>query len=149
MTPASFIDANIPIYAVGRPHPLKDPCSQILLLIAQHPAAFLTSAEVLQEFIHHYLALRMWVPQGQQAFRRFSILMQERIEPVYAEDVQRAAALADAHQELAARDLLHAAVMQRLGVSRIVSADRDFDRLPGIERLDPALVATWQSAVMA
>ena len=34
--------------------------------------------------------------------------------------------------------LVHLAVMQRLNVRRIVTADTDFDRLPEVERLDPA-----------
>lgn len=148
MSPAAFIDANVPIYAAGRAHPLKEPCIQVLLLAAEHPQAFVTDAEVLQELLHRYLALRLW-PQGQQVFQRFSELMEERVEAVQAEDVQRAAALADAHQELGGRDLLHTAVMHRLGVSRIISADIGFDRLPKIERLDPAQVATWRLSVLA
>lgn len=32
MSPAAFIDTNLPIYAAGRPHSLKNPCAQILLL---------------------------------------------------------------------------------------------------------------------
>jgi hypothetical protein len=36
---------------------------------------------------------------------------------------------------LSARDALHAAVMRREGVSRIMSFDAGFDTLPGITRL--------------
>lgn len=147
MSPAAFIDANIPIYAAGRAHRLKAPCIQVLLLAADYPQAFVTDAEVLQELLHRYLSLRLW-PQGREAFRRFSELMQERIEAVQAKDIQAAAALADAHQELSARDLLHVAVMRRLGLRRIISADTGFDRLPEIERLDPAQLAEWQGSVV-
>ena len=147
MSPAVFIDANVPIYAAGRAHPLKEPCVQVLLLAAEHPQAFVTDAEVLQELLHRYLSLRLW-PLGREAFQRFSALMQERIEAVQAVDVQHAAALADVHQELGARDLLHVAVMQRLGLGRIISADTGFDRLPELERLDPAQLAVWQHAVV-
>ncbi len=147
MSPATFIDANIPIYAAGRTHQLKEPCVEILLLAAEHPQSFVTDAEVLQELLHRYLSLRLW-PLGREAFRRFSELMQDRIEVVQAVDVQHAAVLADANQELGGRDLLHAAVMQRLGLRRIISADTDFDRLPEIERLDPAHLAAWQHSVV-
>ncbi len=51
MTRPYFIDADIPIYAAGSAHPLKDPAIRILRLAAQHPESFLTSAEVLQELI--------------------------------------------------------------------------------------------------
>ena len=147
MSPAAFIDANVPIYAAGRAHPLKEPCVQILLLAAEHPQAFMTDAEVLQELLHRYLSLRLW-PLGREAFHWFCELMEERIEAVHAVDVQYAAGLADAHQELGGRDLLHASVMQRLGLRRIISADTGFDRIPEIERLDPAQLGDWEKSVV-
>ena len=147
MSPAAFIDTNVPIYAAGRAHPLKEPCIQVLLLAAEHPQAFVTDAEVLQELLHRYLSLHIW-PHGREAFLRFSELMQERVEAVQAVDVHNAACLADTHEELGGRDLLHAAVMQRLGLRHIISADTGFDRLPEMERLDPARVAEWQSSVL-
>lgn len=143
MSPVAFIDANVPIYAAGRAHPLKEPCIQVLLLAAERPQAFVTDAEVLQELLHRYLALRLW-PQGREVFLRFSDLMQGHVEAVQAADVQRAAGLADAHHYLGGRDLLHTAVMQRLGVRHIVSADTGFDRLPEVKRLDPAEVEDWR-----
>lgn len=142
MSPAAFIDANVPIYAAGRSHPLKDPCIQVLRLVAEHPHAFVTDVEVFQELLHRYVALRLW-PQGREVFKHFSDLMQDRVEAVLFEDVQRAATLADIHGELGGRDLLHAAVAQRLGVSRIISADTGFDRLQEMDRLDPAQLRTW------
>lgn len=147
MSPAAFLDANVPIYAAGRPHSLKAPCAQILLLVAEHPQSFVTDAEVLQELLHRYLALRLW-PQGREVFRLFAELMQERIETVQAADVERAADLADAYPELGGSDLLHAAIMERLHVRRVISADTDFDRLPEVERLDPAQVRDWRHAVV-
>ena len=148
MSPAAFIDANVPIYAAGRSHPLKEPCIQVLLLAADHPRAFVTDAEVLQELLHRYLALRLW-PQGREVFQRFSVLMQGRVEAIQAADVQCAAALADSHQGLGGQALLHAAVMQRLSVPRIISADTGFDRLPEVERLDPAKADEWRPTVLA
>jgi hypothetical protein len=113
------------------------------MLAAERPAAFVTDAEVLQELLHRYLALRLW-PQGKEVFHRFADLMRERVEPVQAADVEQAARLADKYPELGARDLLHAAVMQRLGVRRLVSADIGFDRLSELERLDPLNVEEWR-----
>jgi predicted nucleic acid-binding protein len=148
MTPVAFIDANVPIYAAGKPHRLKRPCAQILLLVAEHPDAFTTDAEVLQELLHRYLALRLW-PQGRDVLQRFQELMEGRVEPVHAADIGRAAETAGQVQDLSARDLLHAAIMQRLGVRRIISADADFDRVPHIERLDPAKWSRWRPALIA
>ena len=147
MSPAAFLDANVPIYAAGRAHPLKEPCIQVLLLAAEHPQAFVTDAEVLQELLHRYLALRLWT-QGRHVFERFAELVQGRVEAVQARDVELAARLADSYQELGGRDLLHAAVMQRLGLRYIVSADRNFDRLSDVERLDPAHWDKWRGSVL-
>lgn len=147
MTSATFLDTNVPIYAAGRPHALKEPCAEVLALVARYPTAFVTDAEVLQELLHRYLALRLWQSHGRQVFRYFADLMRERVQTVQAVDVEQAAILADEHSELSARDLLHVAVMTRLGLRRIVSADVAFQRVPDIERLDPADVGKWSKRV--
>ncbi len=144
MNPAAFIDANVPIYASGRRHPNKEPCAQILMMVAERPQSFVTDVEVLQELLHRYLASRRWT-LGRRVLQEFAEIMHDRIEPVYEEDMVLASSLADLHPEVSARDLVHAAVMQRLGVYRIISSDADFDRLPGVTRLDPAGVETWIS----
>ena len=145
MLPATFIDANIPIYAAGREHPYKEPCIRILTAVEQHPLSFFTSVEVLQELIHYYRASHRW-ELGREALNSFSEIMQGRIEPVYEEDIQVAAMLADTHPLVSTRDLLHAAVMHRLGLDRIASADTDFDRLPDITRFDPSNIDEWLGA---
>lgn len=143
-----FIDANTPMYSAGSSHPLKAPSIVVLRLVQDSPGAFVTSAEVLQEIVHRYLAIRAW-PLGRGVFDRIVRIMRGRIEPIYERDVREAANLADEHSDLSARDLLHAAVMYRLGVHRIVSTDTDFDSLPGIDRLDPTTVDEWRHTVTA
>jgi predicted nucleic acid-binding protein len=146
LTSATFLDANVPIYAAGAPHPLKSPCLEVLRLAVEHPSAFVTDAEVLQELLHRYVAIKRW-QQGREVLKRFTELMLGRIEPVAEEDVTLAAGMVDAGhaaRDLSARDLLHAAIMKRLGVTRMVSADSGLDGLPGIQRLDPTKVARWR-----
>ena len=146
MSPAVFIDANIPIYAAGRANPRKAPCARVLMLAAEHPRAFVTDAEVLQELIHRYLASGRWA-SGREVLWSFAQVMRDRIEPVTATDIGEAARLADHHLGISARDLVHAAVMQRLGANRIITADTDFDRLPNITRLDPLRVNAWVDSI--
>ena len=148
MSPAAFIDANVPIYASGRAHPYKEACAQVLTMAAERPRAFVTDVEVLQELLHRYLALRAW-PLGREVLRGFADLMHGRIEPVYADDIEMAMTLADIGPALPARDLLHAAVMRRLGTDRIITADRDFDRVPAIVRLDPTDIDAWIASLPA
>ncbi len=149
------LDANVPTYAAGRDHPLKEPCKEVLRLSARYPRCFFTNAEVLQEMLHRYLSLRRW-PEGKHVVLDFAALMAGSVEPVTAEDAARACELADRHAakpgaRLAARDLLHAAVILRVEESpaRIVTADGDFDELAveSIERLDPADVEAWRREV--
>jgi len=139
---ALFLDATIPIYAAGRPHPLQEPCRRIIILAAEHPLAFVTDAEVLQELLHRYMALRLW-PQGRAVVEEFAATMQGRVEPVGVDDVLAAAAFAGAHPRLTARDLIHLAVLRRIGAQGIVTADGDFDDVAGLRRFDPAQLDTW------
>ena len=145
MTPV-FLDANIQTYSAGRDHPMREPSRRILALVADNPDAFVTDAEVLQELLHRYLALRYW-PAGRDSIEEFAHLMTGRIEPMFAVDVARAAQLADSYPGLSARDLVHAAVMFRVGSSRIATADTGFDLIEGIERLDPMKVDQWQGTL--
>ena len=140
------IDANVPISAAGRQHPLKGPCQELVRIVAASPQAFTTDAEVLQELLHYYRAAANWA-QGQVVFRAFATLTAGRIAPVLDTDVAQAATLADTYPRLSARDLLHVAVMQRLGATHIASADRDVDGVAGIRRLDPAQLATWRGRI--
>ena len=56
--------------------------------------------------------------------------------------------MADRHPGVSTRDLVYAAVMQRLSINRIISDDTDFDRLEGINRLDPARIEGWQDSIL-
>ncbi len=130
------------MYAAGRAHDLKAPCQRVMRALDHRPEVFITDAEVLQEIVHRYLAVRRW-EQGRGVFHRVVVAMTGRIEPVFPADVEGAAVLADSYSQLDARDLLHAAVMQRVGCNRIVSTDTGFDRIEGVERLNPARVEEW------
>ena len=148
MSPTAFLDTNVPIYAVGTAHPQKEPCIEVLDLAADHPRSFVTNVEVLQELLHRFTAPGRW-PTGRYALARFVALMRGRTEPVYPADIDYAIELADRNIRAAARDLIHAAVMRRIGVELIVSADRQFDGVPGVTRLDPLDVGEWRDSVVA
>ncbi len=116
---------------------------ETLRLAARRPGSFFTDAEALQELLHRYFALRRW-PEGKRVVLDFADLMSGSVEPIAAEDMVLAC-------DLAARDLLHAAVMIRAegSPSTIVTADGDFEDLApeGIERLDPANIEDWRRGI--
>ncbi len=53
------------------------------------------------------------------------------------DDLRLALNLVATHPSLRVRDAVHAATALRRGISVIVSPDRDFDGVSGLERLDP------------
>lgn len=138
-----FLDANVPLYAIGSPSPYREPCRRLLLAAAQADQRFVTDVEVLQELLHVLRRDRDW-KQRAPAFYDFSATMGDSALPVEREDVVRAANLADGEGRSAStRDLIHVAVMRRYGLSRIASADRGFDGFEGVTRLDPAVLDEW------
>ncbi len=104
----------------------------------------MTDAEVLQEMMHHYRRTNRWMV-GREIFRLFETLLQGRIEPTYAEDVGQAAQMAEDGLQASSRDLVHASVMRRCGTNICISADTEFDRIPGVRRLDPMELAVWET----
>ena len=148
MSPTAFLDTNIPIYAAGAASPHKRPCAEVLELASTYPWSFVTSVEVLQELLHRFSARGRW-PVGRYVLARFVTLMRGRTEPVYPEDLDVAIELAGLDTRAGARDLVHVAVMRRLGIAHVVSADRDFDGIPGATRLDPMDVDEWRDSLLA
>jgi hypothetical protein len=59
----------------------------------------------------------------------------DEIYAVGREDVEQAKKTLDGMPKLSARDALHVAVMERREVNRIISFDKAFDAVPGIERI--------------
>jgi predicted nucleic acid-binding protein len=143
----AFLDANIPIFAGGKPSRLQESCRQILHAVVDHPGKVLTSSEVLQELLHVYLR-RGEISKARAAISEVVEAIGPAIEPVLFDDVVTAAAM-DVSPRLQARDRIHLAVMQRLGITRIISSDRAFDIVPSIERLDPSTFAEWRDQLFA
>jgi predicted nucleic acid-binding protein len=62
----------------------------------------------------------------------------QHVDEIFSIDlgaIERAEAIVLGNRRLSARDALHLAVMEREGVHRIMSFDRGFDGVPGVERL--------------
>lgn len=123
-----FLDTNVFMYAVGRPHPLRDEARDVITrhLAARRPLA--TSAEVLQEFLHAYL------PVGRTATLDAALRLARDVAtiwPVEEDDVVHARHLAARHPDLSARDLLHLSICRRHDVEELVTFDQ-------------ALATTWR-----
>ncbi len=128
-----FIDSNVPMYLIGAAHPLKDTARRLLELAVTRGDRLVTDAEVLQEILHRYHAIRR-TDAIQPAFDALLGVVDE-VYPIEQLDVERAKALLLAPVPFSARDAVHVAVMQRRGLSRVMSFDEGFDRIEWIDRL--------------
>ena len=129
-----FVDSNVPMYLVGRPHPHKLDAQRLLERAVADGQKLVTSAEVFQEILHRYTALGRR-DAIQPAWDVLAAITDE-VFAIALADVDRARAIVLERRTLSARDGLHAAVMQGHGVSQIMSFDQGFDNLPGISRIE-------------
>jgi uncharacterized protein len=130
-----LIDANIFMYAAGAKHPNKAPSVALLRRIALGEMGAAVDAEVLQEILHRYRAIRRW-EEGREVYppaRRIVPLVVAITDQI----VDRARDLLDGDPWLGARDALHAAVVLERGMEGVCSYDRDLDRIFGLRRIEP------------
>lgn len=128
-----FVDSNIPMYLVGAPHPHKVDAQRLLERAVLSGDKLVTSAEVFQEILHRYAAIGRR-DAIQPAWDALTGVVTEVFAVEWA-DVSRAKAIVLERHSLSSRDALHAAVMERREVARIMSFDAGFDAVPGIVRV--------------
>ena len=127
-----FVDSNVPMYLVGAEHPNKNIARRLLETAIEARERLVTDAEVLQEILHRYVAIdrRDAIEPATAAL----VGVIDEVYPIEESDVDRARRIV-LTSRLSARDAIHLAIMQRHEVPRILTFDRAFDGLPGIERL--------------
>ncbi len=136
-----FLDTNVFMYAAGREHPLKAPCVAVLRRVAREELDVLTNAEVLQEILYRYGAIGE-LQRGVHLARLAVDQVAGEVLPVTLADMHRAFDLVDRYgKEITGRDAVHAATMLDNGLTHVISADRHFDIIEGITRLDPGKAA--------
>jgi len=128
-----LIDSNIPMYLIGAPHPLKEIAEPMLERVLREQERLVTDAEVLQEILHRYSAIRR--PEAIPVAFELVLDIVDTVFPIEQQDVVQARRLLLSWEDLSARDSLHYAIMQRYEIGRIMSFDGDFDGLPGIRRI--------------
>jgi uncharacterized protein len=128
-----FIDSNIPMYLVGAPHPHKLDAQRLVERAIGNQERLVTDAEVLQEILHRYTGLRR--PEAIQPAFDAILGVVDDVFPIEREDAERAKIVILTRSGVSARDAVHVAVMERHDVSRILSFDRGFDAIPGVQRI--------------
>ncbi len=130
-----FLDANIIMYALGKKHPLREPCRRCLEKVKKGEITVVASTEVVQEIFHRYFSIGMPLV-AEEAYRAMKGFCKE-ILPVTLDDVERALALLRDFPAINSRDAVHAATMLNNGIKEILSTDPHFDSIKGIRRIAP------------
>jgi uncharacterized protein len=127
-----FVDSNVPMYLIGAEHPNKAAARRLLEDAIADREVLCTDAEVLQEILHRFVAIR----REDDIDPAFEVLLSvvDIVYPIEEADVQRARRLLRRVERVSARDALHLAIMQRHDVDEVLSFDAGLDSMPGIRR---------------
>lgn len=126
-----FIDTNVPMYAAGRPHPLRDGAQATIRHIVSGELDAVTDSEVFREILYRYFFIGER-EKGLRVFDSFLEIMKGRVLPVTEADLGEARRVAEQLPMLHARDLVHLAVMRNNGISTIITADEGFKQVAGV-----------------
>jgi predicted nucleic acid-binding protein len=154
-----FVDAN-PLTYYFEPHPtLGAACARLMQAIEHGQLVGFTSTHVLGEVTHRMMTIEAmsllnWPVQGignrlrtnpteVQKLSRFRTaldeILQSKFQVLTVTPAMLAAAMVLCQQlGLLTNDGIIVATMQANGLTKIASADTDFDRVPGITRYAPA-----------
>jgi predicted nucleic acid-binding protein len=126
-----FVDANISIYT-RLPTEYREPCLEILAAVAAGEVLGYTSTAALEEVWHFELSGRApgMAGLGADAYALFKPLLS------VTDDIFRDA-LELSSTGIGANDRVHVATCLANGIDTILSADRVFDSVEQLRRVDP------------
>ncbi len=132
--PKRYVDSNVFFYAKIQDGVYGESCSQVLRMIASDELDAATSVLVPIEVAN---AMRKYGMAAEVA-AEIRAIFSSRIDvySVDGSDAQEAAEIFGGAR-INPYDCLHAAVMKRMGLDEIISADKEFDKLRWITRIDP------------
>ena len=123
------------MYAVGKPHPYKATCQDILKTAASNTTEFNIDAELCQELLYVY-GRRGERKQGLKTVESLIELF-PNVFPVDSGVIVETKILMDKYPNLVARDAIHAAVVLVNDLEGIVSVDKVFGEIKGLKRFEP------------
>jgi predicted nucleic acid-binding protein len=131
-----LFDTGVFVYALGGQHYYREPCRAILREMRDARLAGEASIELIHEFAH--VRCRRGVTRLDAAGSANDVASMCPLHAVEPDDIKRALELWCEHERLDMRDAVFAAQALNRGIDAILSPDRDFDVVPGLERIDPA-----------
>lgn len=131
-----LFDTGVFVYAIGGEHAYREPCRVVLGELRTGRLAGEASVELVHEFA--YVRQRRAKARGDTAHWARRIGRACPLHPVAPADVERALTLWCEHERLDMRDAIFAAQALNREIDAILSPDRGFDGIAGLERIDPA-----------
>lgn len=147
-----FVDANVICYHIVQTPPLSEECTRFIKRIERGAVRASTSASVVAEAIHkvmlaeaiqqykldhrglaHRLQRQRELLDGLSEHRKVPALIRAlspHVEPVTLEILERAANISTQYR-LLTNDAVTIAVMEKIGLSHLVTNDDNFDSVPG------------------
>ena len=129
------LDTTVLVYAKGADHPLRDPCRRLIEAIAARRVEATTTPEVIQEFMHVRARRRNRADAAALA-RDYA----ELLSPLLLVDrpqLHRGLVLFEAVTNLGAFDSVLAAATLSAAATHLVSADRAFSEVEGLDTVEP------------
>jgi predicted nucleic acid-binding protein len=131
-----LFDTGVFIYALGGEHHYREPCRSILHEMRGGYLAGEASIELIHEFAH--VRRRRDVPRLDAVGSARDVADMCPLHTVGPDDIERALDLWCEHERLDLRDAIFAAQALNRAIDAILSPDKGFDGIPGLERIDPA-----------
>jgi len=130
-----FLDSNVFMYCFGTDHPLKVPCERVINSIGDGTIVAVINTEVLQEILHRFFLIK----RRDLAYQLYdcAIGLCQAVLPVSLSDTNRAKEILLKNRNIEVRDAIHAACMLNNNIKEVITADRHFDQVKRIKRIDP------------
>lgn len=133
---AVVLDTTVLVYALGREHPLREPCRDLVRAIGDGRVSATTTVEVIQE-LAHVRARRTDRAEAAVRAGEYAALLAPLKRPDLS-DLHRGMGLFARVERLGAFDaVLAACALGDDSLAGIVSADSAFARVNGLIHLDP------------
>ncbi len=129
-----LVDTTVLVYAVGSDHPYRDACRRLVEAVSEGTLRATTTVEVVQEFAHVRARRR-----GRADAARLASSYADLFAPLatlHESHLRAGLELWRRHSGLGCFDAVLAAVARDLAAS-VVSSDRAFAKVPGIDHLVP------------
>lgn len=131
-----LFDTSVFLYALGGEHHYREPCRAILREMREGLLTGEASVELVHEFA--YVRCRRTGTRVDAAESARDVASICELHSVGWDDIDRGLDLWCEHRGLDMRDAIFAAQALNREIDAILSPDRGFDGIPGLERIDPA-----------